>query len=337
MRLREKMSPLSVSVIIPAYNCEKTIAETLRAVLKQDYSGEIEIIVVDDGSTDKTAEIVKSFPRSKYIRQDNAGPAKARNRGFKEAKGEVGFFTDSDCIPGEDWIKKAIVHLGDPSVGVVGGSYGIANEENLLARSIHKEIIFRHRHRMPEFSKSFGSYNFCVRKKIFEEVGGFNEGYPFASGEDNDLSYKILKRRYKIYFDKTFLVKHYHPENLRKYLSGQFRHGFFRVKMYFDHPAMSLGDDYTFWKDIFEPILVLFFLIGLIFIGTQRELFHNTAFLAFLFLVIIEFFYGWIITKNILEAIFFGCVMFFRSFAWTAGFLLGLPYFSFKKASKKIK
>ncbi|HHT9153402.1 MAG TPA: glycosyltransferase family A protein, partial [Candidatus Hypogeohydataceae bacterium YC40] len=75
-----------ISVVIPAYNAEKTIGKTLEACLNQDYAGKIEIIVVDDGSTDGTAKEVKRYP-VKYIYQENAGPASARNRGWREAKG----------------------------------------------------------------------------------------------------------------------------------------------------------------------------------------------------------------------------------------------------------
>jgi len=88
-----------VSVVIPAYNCEDTIAQTLDAITKQQYEGAIEIIVVDDGSTDQTANIIKNFPNVIYVFQPNAGPAAARNRGFKNSKYDFVFFTDSDCVP----------------------------------------------------------------------------------------------------------------------------------------------------------------------------------------------------------------------------------------------
>ena len=107
---------------------------------------------------------------------------------------------------------------------------------------------------MPQYPKSFGSYNFCIKKNIFDEVNGFDENYKNASGEDNDLSYKIGNAGYKIYFNKEMLVKHHHPEKVWKYLKEQYQHGFWRAKMYKDHPCMIMGDDYTYWKDISSDV-----------------------------------------------------------------------------------
>jgi len=328
------MTCAPVSVIVPAYNCEKTISQTLKGILAQNYSGPFEVIVVDDGSSDATATVVKSFEQIKYIRQENRGPASARNRGLKESSGETVFFTDSDCVPEVDWISKAIVHFSKPETAVVAGSYGIINAKNLLARCIHKEIIFRHERRMPAFPKSFGSYNFCARKKILEAVGGFNEEYPLASGEDNDLSYKISKHGYKIYFEKNSRVHHRYPQQLLRYLVGQHRHGFWRVKMYLDHPGMARGDDYTFWKDIFEPAAVAVFILCLALSPFSLIIAFFSAFFLPI-LLIIEFFYGWLMTKNILETIFFSLVMLARAFFRTVGFFAGILHCFLPKPAKK--
>ena len=98
------MNPICVSVIVPAYNASATIGKTLEALSRQNCFQPFEVIVVDDGSSDNTADIVHSFAAVKYFRQDNAGPASARNLGAKMAQGDYLAFTDSDCIPHEDWI-----------------------------------------------------------------------------------------------------------------------------------------------------------------------------------------------------------------------------------------
>ena len=189
------MSSICVSVIVPAYNASATIGQTLEALSRQNCFQPFEVIVVDDGSSDNTADIVCSFASVRYVRQENAGPASARNHGAKLAQGEYLAFTDSDCIPHEDWISKLMEGFGQQQVGVVAGSYGIANPEIWLARCIYKEILWRHNTLMPDFPNSFGSYNFCVKKNVFDAVGGFNTAYRHASGEDNDLSYKIITVR----------------------------------------------------------------------------------------------------------------------------------------------
>jgi len=155
-------------------------------------------------------------------------------------------------------------------------------------------------------------------------VGGFNVNYKQASGEDNDLSYKILNAGYKINFNRQFLVKHYHPTCINKYLKEQYRHGYWRVRMYFDHPHMVKGDDYTFWKDIVEiPIILAIFLSACLkassLLSTNMLLYTLIS-----FLVMLELFYGYIITKNIFDAIFLSYVMLLRSISRTIGFSSGI-------------
>ena len=331
---------LSVSIVIPAYNCEKTIFKTLQGALNQSY-GDVEVIVVDDGSRDATPEIISGFKKARYFCQKNSGPASARNLGAKNAQGDIVFFTDSDCIPHQNWIEKAVVYFTDQEVGVVAGSYGIANKEYILARCIYSEILYRHSRLMPKYPKSFGSYNFGVRKKVFDAVGGFNIGYKSASGEDNDLSYKILNAGYKIIFEKEALVDHYHPIKIWKYLSEQFRHGFWRVKMYIDHPKMIKGDDYTFWKDVVEIPIAFLTMISLACFFCLPKIFMPMGTFFFVSLLILEIVYGLIIVRSIFGAIFMSLVMFCRSFARMFGFSSGIFNFLLQiistKEVKKVK
>ena len=315
----------AISVIVPAYNCQTTIGKAIAAILAQEAVDGFEVIVVDDGSTDATAQIVGSFP-VKYTRQENAGPARARNAGARQAQGEILFFTDSDCVPHKDWIAIMMPYFHDPHIGVVCGSYGIANPKGLLARCIHQEIVYSHKNLMPEFPKVFGSYNFCVRKKVFEIAGGFNADYRHASGEDNDLSYKILSAGHKIYFARQSLVDHFHPTKLGKYLKEQYRHGFWRVKMYLAHPRMARGDDYTFWKDILEipiSLLVLLFLV----LGIFRPNYFGWAGVVILGLAGLEVFFALGLGLSFGEALFFALVMGLRAAARALGFITGSFYF----------
>lgn len=318
-----------VTIVVPAYNCEKTIAGCLRASLAQIYSRDIEIIVVDDGSTDKTGEIIRAFPQVKYIRQENAGPASARNAGAAQARGEFVCFTDSDCTPHSDWVAKLMKHFDDVKVAVVSGSYGIANPKNLLARCVHAEIIWRHKFLLPKFPKSFGSYNFCVRKEVFAATGGFDVSYRAASGEDNDLSYKVLQSGAKIYFESNALVDHVHPEKLLKYLHEQFRHGYWRAKLYSRHPAMSKGDDYTFWKDMIEVPLTALLGISVLLLAVIPGLI-NIVLVGALFLLALESMFAglMIAAPNPMAITYWSGAMALRAFCRTAGFLLGALRFS---------
>ncbi len=324
----------SISVVVPAFNCESSIQKTLTAINQQTYKGRREVIVVDDGSTDKTAAVVQSFPSITYLYQKNAGPASARNRGARAATADFIFFTDSDCLPQPNWIEKTMQGFSSDAIAVVAGSYGIANPENLLARGIHAEILFRHQTLMPDYVKSFGSYNFCIRKKVFEAVGGFNESYPHASGEDNDLSYRILNAGYRIFFKKDSLVDHYHPTVFKKYMREQFRHGFWRVKMYADHPHMAQGDDYTFWKDICEIPLAGFICAGFLFSLFRIAGAMDIFICSLVFLALLEVFFCFQIRKPLNEIFFMAFVLFVRSFFRFFGFSSGIPYFLLKRILK---
>jgi len=325
-----------VSVVVPAYNAQRTIAHTIQSLLSQSYPGEIKIIVVDDGSTDNTQKIVRGFPEADYLRQENSGPAAARNRGAFYSKDDFILFTDSDCIPRKNWVEKIIAGFFSHDIGAVCGSYGIANPQEILARCIHDEIMFRHKTRMPVYPRAFGSYNVGIRRSVFREAGGFDESYRRASGEDNDLSYKILKNGQRIFFVKEALVDHYHTASIKKYLGEQFRHGFWRAKMYWDHPGMARGDDYTFWKDIAEVpfvfliCLVLFFVFAKVIPSNFIFLYIVVPFFLF------EFYFANVICRAIYAKLYFSFVMFLRAFVRGFGLSTGILVYIVKNVLKKV-
>ena len=259
---------MKVSVVIAAYNAEKTLRQCLEACLRQTMPAH-EIIVVDDGSTDGTRALVEAIGAKEgrrqpadpaaqlhYIHQPNAGPAAARNRGAWAATGDIIAFTDSDCIPADDWLEHLVAGFHDETVAGVGGTYAIANPESLLARMIHDEILRRHA-RMDEDVDFLGSFNVAYRKHIFDAAGGFDETFRDASGEDNDLAYRILASDGRLCFTRAAVVAHYHPARLWPYLRTQYRHGYWRVKLYVKHAGRIGGDRYAGLADFTAPPLAL--------------------------------------------------------------------------------
>jgi len=300
----------NISVVVPAYNNEKTIAATIEALLAQDYPAEnLEIIIVDDGSNDRTGEIIKNYP-VKYSYQDNKGPAAARNLGWRLSKGQIICFTDADCIPEKQWVSKLCGEYTSDKIAGVGGSYRNANSDNLLATCIHQEIIQRHL-RIPKQVNYLGAFNVSYRRGVLEEIGGFNESYPDASCEDNDIAYRIVKKGYKLIFDKDIRVGHHHPVRLLGYLRRQFWHGFWRMKLYRNHPDMAKGDVYAGLMDFIRPPLAmaticllplvffrlaaymfcfLLFLEGIMQVFVPLSVIKRTRKLKYAFLILITFF-----------------------------------------------
>jgi glycosyltransferase involved in cell wall biosynthesis len=259
----------NVSVIIPAYNAGKTIAQTLEAVLAQA-DEKVEIIVVDDGSADGTAEIVKRFP-VKYLRQENQGPASARNLGVINAQTEIILFLDSDCVPQSGWLQAMTAPFANPEISGVKGRY-ITRQKSLVARFVQLE--FEERYRMLEkrnFIDFVDSYSAGFRKSAFQAVGGFDESFPKADNEDVDLSYKLSKAGCKMVYAPSAVVEHTHPATIVKYLKVKFGRGYWRTVVYRRHPGKAVSDSYTpqtlklqiltvglFWAGIIYAILTGF-------------------------------------------------------------------------------
>lgn len=241
---------MRASVVIPAYNAASTLDACLDACFHQTHPPH-EIIVVDDGSTDDTPDRVRTHPNVHLVQQENAGPAAARNHGARVATGDIVVYTDSDCLPEPAWLEQLVGAFQENAVGV-GGTYGIANPASLLARIIHAEIVLRHA-RQPEEVDFLGSFNVAYRKDALEAVGGFDEAFRHASGEDNDLAYRLHDQGGTLRFCREAVVRHYHPERLLPYLRTQRRHGFWRMKLYAKHPGRTGGDHYAGIGDLAGP------------------------------------------------------------------------------------
>lgn len=310
-----------VSIVIPAFNAVSTIGHTIEACKSQDYPPDkIEIIVVDDSSEDDIKELVENFG-VRYIYQEKAGPASARNNGWRNSKGCAICFTDADCLPKIDWVSKLAWHYSIDNIGAVAGSYNIDGSLYMLDKFVHYEIKNRHS-MMPEYVHSFGTYNVMVKRSVLEAVGGFNPEYYNASGEDTDLAYKIIKAGYKIYFTRDAFVNHKNILKYWKYFLVQFRHSYWRMKLYRENSSMIVMDDYAYWKDFLEVFLTMAVIFSLFF-----NFQHRTMLIAALFFIQIPMsvkivFQG----KNILY-IFFSFVTFIRAFVRIAGGMLGFIKF----------
>jgi glycosyltransferase involved in cell wall biosynthesis len=198
------MEHLRFSVIVPTYNRKNTLRRCLTAATGQDYP-DYEVIVVDDGSTDGTGEMVRrEFPQARCFRQEeNRGPAAARNCGIREASGEVVAFTDDDCLVPADWLRRlADGYHRYPKVIGVGGYLEAPNyllSNNILAQ--YERSVGRNHYGaadtevLGEFEcPAGGTNNMSYRRAALLNIGGFDETFPFAAGEDADLKWRLCQR-----------------------------------------------------------------------------------------------------------------------------------------------
>lgn len=278
---------IKYSIIVPAYNAGNTIKDCLSAVVNQSMSrDDYEVIVVDDGSTDGTGDMVKKFP-VKYICQPNRGPASARNHGAREAVGKIIIFTDSDCVPAYKWVEEMTKPFEKPDVIAVKGAYK-TNQRSLIARLVQTE--FEERFKMLKRAESIDmvdTYSAAFRRDIFWQAGGFDESFPVANNEDTDLSYKLSSAGYKMVFNPEAIVYHLrHPDTLLRYARQKFWRGYWRMVVYKKFPQKMVKDAYTPQSLKFQ-ILLLFSIVPLLILSTLLEMGLYFAILLFIAFVIL--------------------------------------------------
>ena len=208
-----------VSVVIATYNNAKVLRKVLKAMLALAYPAPYEIIVVSDGSTDGTKEMMqKEFGAEKTISfinfEKNAGVCRARNAGIAKASGEIVVNMDHDCVPDRDWLSELVKPFENPKAGVVSG-YG-----------------------------GFGGTSTAFRKELLDRVGGYDEDY-FYYREDTDLAFKIMELGYEFvsvkarYFHDHVETKPKGIANLARYVLKRLAYHQNDVLLYKKHPKLA--------------------------------------------------------------------------------------------------
>jgi len=217
-----------VTAIIPAYNEEKVIAKTLESVLASDYKN-LEVIVVDDGSGDATAEIVEKQlcggARVRLIRQKNSGKAAALNAGIARANGTILILLDADTRIAPNAISMLLPHFSGKRVAAVSGNTKVGNASNIITRCQKVEylrdfnLIKNGMSRMNCMSVVPGALG-AWRKSAIAEVGGFSLQ---TLGEDRDLTMALLKAGYKITFEPLAFSSTEAPSSCKDFMKQRFR------------------------------------------------------------------------------------------------------------------
>jgi len=202
---------MKVSVIIPALNEEDYISQTVQAVLAQNFSGQFEIIVVDNDSSDGTSEIIRFYDGVKLLVEETKGVQIAREKGRKEAKGEILALLDADSIPPKDWLEKGISCFNDQMVVGVSGPYDYYDTgeirrflfafcQRVLYPAIHFIVqgIFR------QGAVMIGGNSF-LRARAMEQINGFDTSIRFY-GDDVDTGRRLTKVG-KVLYRRDIFVK----------------------------------------------------------------------------------------------------------------------------------
>ena len=222
--LPNAMAP-SVSVVVASYNGDRTLEACLKSLERLNYPN-YEVLLVDDGSTDRTEQIAKQFPSARYIKHEtNRGLSAARNTGIKAAAGELVAFTDSDCRADEDWLFYLVGDLLNSEFAGIGGHNLLPPEDLWVAAAVmvspggpaHVMISDRLAEHIP-------GCNMAFYKWALEEIGGFDPLFRKA-GDDVDVCWRLQQNGYSLGFSPAGFVWHYRRATVRDYLKQQQGYG----------------------------------------------------------------------------------------------------------------
>jgi GT2 family glycosyltransferase len=232
-----------ISVIIPVYNGSQTLLACLQALQCQTHPPD-ELIVVDDGSTDRTVTIAARFGVT-VLSQARAGPAAARNRGAQVARGDILLFTDADCAPAPNWVECMIAPFQDPTVAGAKGEYRTRQRE-LVARFVQQEYQDRYDRMAGQAQIDFvDTYSAAYRRDLFLAAGGFDTTFPTASVEDQEFSFRLAARGYRLVYLPGAIVYHRHDCTLAEYARRKYWIGFWKAWVTRRYPAKLVRDSHT--------------------------------------------------------------------------------------------
>lgn len=234
-----------ISVIIPCFNASGYLSECLESLNRQTMQRDrYEIVVVDDGSSDNTAQVAESAC-DKCIRTPNRGSAAARNRGVNESGGALLLFTDADCVPRHDWIEKMTAPFVNPEISGAKGVYQ-TRQTGLVARFVQAEYEVKYSRMMKQTCIDFvDTYSAGFRRCVFTGLGGFDERYPGASVEDQEFSFRVAEAGHKMVFVPDAVVWHRHADSLGRYFRKKMNIGYWKVLVLKRHPGKLVRDSHT--------------------------------------------------------------------------------------------
>jgi GT2 family glycosyltransferase len=219
------------SIIIPTYNRPEELATCLASLSRLDYpQADFEVIVIDDGSLTRLDDVVAPY-RGKLtvelIRQVNAGPAAARNRGAIQAKGEFLVFTDDDCQADPHWLQAFAQSFTAVPDALLGGHTHNRLADNLYsaASQLLLDYIYTHFNSAPDRSTFFASNNIAISATQFHSLGRFDTTFPLAAAEDREFCDRAVERGCRLVYVPTARIEHSHHLNLGSFWRQHFNYG----------------------------------------------------------------------------------------------------------------
>ncbi|WP_138966570.1 bifunctional polysaccharide deacetylase/glycosyltransferase family 2 protein [Streptomyces sp. YIM 121038] len=276
-----------VSVLVPAYNEAKCIENTVRSLMASDHP--IEVVVVDDGSSDGTARIVEGLglPNVRVVRQLNAGKPAALNRGLANARHDLVVMMDGDTVFEASTVRELVRPFGDPRVGAVAGNAKVGNRDSLIGAWQHIEYVmgFNLDRRMYDVLRCMPTIPGAVgafRRSALERVGGMSDD---TLAEDTDITMALHRDGWRVVYAERARAWTEAPETVRQLWSQRYRWSYGTMQAIWKHrralvdtgpsgrfgrvglPLVSL---FMVLAPLLAPLIDVFLLYGLVFGPTQK-------------------------------------------------------------------
>lgn len=199
-----------VSVIVPVHNDLEGLIQCLCALEQQSYSGsDYEVIVVDNNSDEDIEGVVARFERARLVYEGRQGSYAARNRGVLQAQGEVLAFTDADCVPERDWLRKGVERLqADPRCGLVGGKvvFTYRDPDRPSAAELYDSSHYLDQEKYIRQGNYAATANALTFRRVFEKVGLFDAS--LKSGGDTEWGRRVAAHGYRLCYAEEAQVRH---------------------------------------------------------------------------------------------------------------------------------
>ncbi|MER6247992.1 MULTISPECIES: glycosyltransferase [Streptomyces] len=278
-----------VSVLVPAYNEAKCIENTVRSLMASEHP--IEVLVIDDGSSDGTARIVEAMdlPNVRVVRQLNAGKPAALNRGLANARHDIIVMMDGDTVFEPSTVRELVQPFGDPRVGAVAGNAKVGNRDSLIGAWQHIEYVmgFNLDRRMYDILRCMPTIPGAVgafRRSALERVGGMSDD---TLAEDTDITMAMHRDGWRVVYAEKARAWTEAPESVQQLWSQRYRWSYGTMQAIWKHrralvergpsgrfgrvglPLVSL---FMVVAPLLAPLIDVFLLYGVVFGPTQKTI-----------------------------------------------------------------
>lgn len=272
----------AISVVIPVRNGARWIADVIGAIAAQADGHEMEVIVVDDGSTDATAGRLARFQghdavRVRVLQGGGRGAAAALNLGIRAARFPLICQIDQDVTVGSDWLARLLDAVAMPGVAAAQGYYHSHPDADLCARAMNRDLEQRYASIAGVDTDHVCTGNTLYRAAALHAVGLFDESLGY--GYDNDMSYRLRAAGYRLVLCRAAVSVHRWREGLSGYALQQYGFGYGRLDLLAKHPSRLAGDDVAPMAMMAHPVLLavaaLALALGMLPLGTPSVAFYS--------------------------------------------------------------